>query len=316
MRVLVVIDPLERLNLETETTLLLVQELERRQHEVWMALPHQVAMSCGLAHVHARRLSVNAGGQPLVPELAPYEGTLDWFDLILMRQDPPVDDAYRFVAHTVALARRPLVVNCPRSVLVWNEKLLPLHFPQFCPPTLVSRRAEQLVTFAQQFEKVVLKPLTDCSGRGIRIVERSQAAREIPRMLAERAPQPIVAQAYLPEVAAGDKRVFLVDGNAIGAVNRIPAGPVRLANIHQGASVEATELTPREREIVAEVGAFLRREQLWLAGLDLIGGYLTEVNVTSPSALRQINAVSGERLERVVVDFLERKAQEKMALSA
>lgn len=313
MRVLVVIDPIERLNLQTETTLLLVQELKQRRHEVWMALPHQVAMSCGSEEVHARRLSVAPDGRPVTLDSAPYNGSLDYFDLVLMRQDPPVDDAYRFVAHTLSFARRPVVVNHPQSVLVWSEKLLPLHFPKFCPPTLVSRRAEQLVAFVQRFDKVVLKPLTECSGRGIRIVVRNRATDEIAQMLSERAPQPIVAQAYLPEVAAGDKRVFLLDGNAIGVVNRIPPGPDKLANIHQGATVEPTELTARERAIVAEVGAFLRREQLWLAGLDLIGGHLTEVNVTSPSALRQINAVTGQHLEQVVVDFLERKVEEKGA---
>jgi glutathione synthase len=130
-------------------------------------------------------------------------------------------------------------------------------------------------------------------------------------MLAQYAGQPIVIQAYLAGVRFGDKRIFLLDGEPIGAVNRVPRSADSLANIHQGARVEATELSARERQIAAEVGSFLRQQGLWLAGLDVIDGYLTEVNVTSPSALRQINAVSNAHLERAVVDFLERAAAQK-----
>lgn len=311
MRVLVVLDPLDRLNLETETSLLLVEELERRGHEVWMALPQDLSLLPGATKVEARRLSVQADGKPFLPAAPPYGGTLEWFDLILMRQDPPVDEAYRFAAQVLAMAEHPLVVNQPQSVLLWSEKLLPLLFPRFCPPTCVSRSPEELMAFAQQHEKLVLKPLSECSGRGIRIVEAAAVEGAIREMLAQYAGQPIVIQAYLAGVRFGDKRIFLLDGEPIGAVNRVPRSADSLANIHQGARVEATELSARETQIAAEVGSFLRQQGLWLAGLDVIDGYLTEVNVTSPSALRQINAVSNAHLERAVVDFLERAAAQK-----
>ncbi len=313
MRVLVVLDPLERLNLQTETSLLLVEELERRGHEVWMALPRELSLTSSAALTHARRLSVEPDGRPIVPGSSEYEGELEWFDLILMRQDPPVDEGYRFAAQTLAMARRPLVINRPSSVLLWSEKLLPLLFPRFCPPTCVSRHARDLLAFAQSFERVVLKPLSECSGRGIRITDRKGFEAALAEMLERYAPEPIVVQAYLAEVCHGDKRIFLLDGEAIGAVNRIPAALDRLANIHQGARVEPTRLTAREQEIVRVVGAFLRSEGLALAGLDVIGGYLTEVNITSPSAVRQINAASGLHLERQIVDFMERETAKKLA---
>ncbi|MCX8072285.1 MAG: glutathione synthase [Candidatus Binatia bacterium] len=311
MRVLFVLDPLEQLQLETETSLLLAAEFRRRGHETWFAIEDDVVLAGEGVFAFVRTLEVDALGRPQAG--APQRARLTDFQLILMRQDPPVDARYRFTAQALnAVASQVLVVNNPASVLTWNEKLLPLRFPQYAPPTLASHREEELLRFVQQHERVVVKPLSECSGRGIRIVDPTTAGEAIQATKSAYPGEPVVVQRYLPEVMQGDKRIFLANGLVVGAVNRIPTAPDRLANIHQGARVAATTLTKREQEIACVVGRFLQEEGIWLAGLDVIGGYLTEVNITSPSALRQINDVNGKRHETDVVDTLEQLVSNRL----
>lgn len=312
MRVLFVLDPLEQLQLETDTSLLLAGEFRRRGHETWFATETSFQINEHGAFVRTRELLLEESGTPKAGVEVGAE--VKDFPLVLMRQDPPIDAQYRFVAQALGFVRADTaVVNDPASVLQWNEKLLPLRFPRYCPPTLASHDPNELFHFVRQQGKAVVKPLSDCSGRGIRIVDPATAASAIEAVSATYPGEAIIAQRYLPEVESGDKRIFLAAGNFVGAVNRVPAAPGRLANIHQGARVEATTLTEREWEIVAVVGEFLQQQGLWLAGLDVIGGFLTEVNVTSPSALKQINAVTGKRHEIMVVDVLERLALEDLA---
>jgi len=309
MHVLFVIDPLDSLNLETETSLLLMEEMARRGHVASVAELGDLYLTERSAGARTRRIRIDLARRPFYECAAAHDARFGDFDLVLMRKDPPVDAAY--VAATFVLERAALevpVVNDPASLRNLNEKLLALSVPAFAPPSLLSADADRLAAFARAHGRVVLKPLEECSGRGIEFVDGAHAHAPIAAYLARRGGRPILAQRYLPGVAAGDKRIFLLDGEPIGAVNRVPAHPGRLANIHQGARVEATTLTDRERAIVAAVRPLLRAHRLWMAGVDVIDGHLTEVNVTSPSAARQINAVSGTRLEVPIVDFLERVA--------
>lgn len=304
MQVLIVLDPLHELQRATETSLLLAAEFQRRGHAVWYALEDDFEVGDRGVRVLARELILTAAGDPVAGPGR--TAAVDEFQLVLMRQDPPVDACYRFVAQALTLASQgTVVVNDPTSVLAWNEKLLPLHFPEHCPPTVVSHDIATVRNFVQEHERAVIKPLSECSGRGIAIVTAADVVAVVEATQRRYPGEPVVAQRYLPEVVAGDKRIFLAAGEFIGAVNRVPIGPDKLANIHQGARVEQTELTPRELAIVAAVGPFLKKHGLWLAGLDVIGGFLTEINVTSPSALVQINTVSGEHAEIRVVDTLE-----------
>jgi len=223
---------------------------------------------------------------------------------VLMRKDPPVDAQY--LAATFILERAAAavpVINDPVALRMFNEKLLPLAFPGLTPPTLVSNDPQRVAAFVREHGRSILKPLDDCSGRGIRILRTADA---VP---AELGGQFVLVQKFIEKVVEGDKRIFLLAGEVIGAVNRIPRGPEDLANIHQGATVAPTIITARDREIVGAVAPTLIRRGLWMAGLDVIGGCLTEINVTSPSAARQINAVSGTHIERQIVDFIERRAR-------
>ena len=311
MHVLFVIDPLHTLNLATETSLLLIEEMARRGHTTAVAtLPDLYLTESGVG-VRARSIILDLSRQPFYQLGATADHPFTDFDLVLMRKDPPVDAAY--LAATFILERAATVVpviNDPVGLRTVNEKLWPLSLPEFAPPTLVSNDSERLVAFAETHGRVVLKPLQDCSGRGIVLVDRAQAPQQVAAYLAAHAERPVLAQRFLEGVAAGDKRILLLAGEPIGAVNRIPRSRDHLANIHQGARVEATTLTPRDNAIIAAVKPLLVRHRLWLAGIDVIEGHLTEINVTSPSAARQINAVSRTHVEVPIVDFLERVKRE------
>jgi glutathione synthase len=310
MHVLFVIDPLETLNLTTETSLLLVEELARRGHPASVATLADLYLSDQRAGVRAQSISLDLARQPFYTLGAATEHRFGDFDLVLMRKDPPVDADYLTATFVLERAAAEVpVINDPVSLRTVNEKLLPLSLPQLAPPTLVSNDARRLAAFAAAHGRVVLKPLDDCSGRGIEVVEDADE-RRIAAYVAARGARYVMVQKFIAGVVAGDKRIFLLAGDAIGAVNRVPKSIHHLANIHQGARVEATTLTARDQAIVAAVKPLLAGRGLWLAGIDVIDGYLTEINVTSPSAARQINAVSGTHIERTIVDWLERVKRE------
>jgi glutathione synthase len=309
MHVLFIIDPLDTLNLATETSLLLIEEFARRRHAAVVATLPDLYLTERGAGVRAQSIALDLARRPFYRLGDSEEHRFGDFDLVLMRKDPPVDAGYIVATFVLerAVAEVP-VINDPVSLRTVNEKLLPLSVPQFTPPTLISNDARRLEAFVDAHGRCVLKPLEECSGRGIQVVEPSQASQVVRPYLAARHGGYIIAQQFIAGVSGGDKRIFLLAGEPIGAVNRVPRGPVQLANIHQGAQIEATVLTARDREIIRAVKPLLMQRRLWLAGLDVIDGYLTEVNVTSPSAARQINEVSGTHIEVAIVDFLERIA--------
>jgi glutathione synthase len=305
LRVLFIIDPLDTLNLDTETSVLLMEELARRGHRAAVATLTDLYLGDQGAGVRARSIRLDVSQQPFYTLGDATECRFGDFDLVLMRKDPPVDADYLAATFVLERARAEVpVINDPVSLRTVNEKLLPLSVPQFAPPTLVSNDVPRLAAFAATHGRVVLKPLDDCSGRGIEVLSGPDAAR-IAAYVAARGGGYVMMQQFIAGVVAGDKRIFLLAGDAIGAVNRVPRSIGHLANIHQGARVEATTLTAREHGIIAALKPLLVERGLWLAGIDVIDGYLTEVNVTSPSAARQINAVSGTRIERTIVDWLE-----------
>lgn len=229
-------------------------------------------------------------------------------DAVLMRTDPPVDGAYLTATLVLERARGgPLLLNDPRALREINEKLAVLDFPSLAPPTCVARRPEELVAFMDRCGgAMVVKPLDGCGGRGI-FVARSDDPNlaSILEAVTDAGSRAVVAQRYLPAAGRGDKRILLLDGEPIGAVLRVPAAGAARANLSAGARAEATELTPREREICRAIGPWCRANGLILVGIDVIGGRLTEVNVTSPGGLRTIDAVAGTHLAATILDWLE-----------
>jgi glutathione synthase len=310
MHFLFIIDPLDTLNLSTDTSLLLIEEMTRRGHVASVAFLADLYLSEQEPGVRAQEITVDLTRTPFYRLTPPRDHAFTDFDLVLMRKDPPVDAEYLVATFVLEQAADKVpVVNDPVSLRLLNEKLLPLQFPQFAPSTLVSNQPERLQAFLDRHGRIVLKPLDDCSGRGIELIGQEGRDR-IPGYVAALGHRHVMAQQFLAGVVAGDKRILLLDGEPLGAVNRVPRSTEHLANIHQGARVEATVLSARERDIVAAVRPLLLQRHIWLAGIDVIDGHLTEINITSPSATRQINQVSHTRLEVPMVDSLERLAME------
>jgi glutathione synthase len=303
---LFLMDPYETLNLETETSLLLMQELIRRGHSVYWLQQEDLALEHDQPMGMVSRVT---GTEPLV-RAKPSWSNLNLFDAVLVRKDPPFDTEY--LQLTLILDHLDPGVaqfNEVKALRNFNEKMLPLRWPEFTPPTLISMNARQLDRFTVEHRSVVLKPLNDCSGRGIAKIswdERGDYRRQIDEALlgSDGTPRFLLAQKYLPAVSQGDKRVYLVNGEPLGMVNRIPQPGSFLANIHQGAKSLPTRLSARENYIISTIAPFLREHGIMLAGADFIGGYLTELNITSPSAIRQINEVSNEEVQVKLVDAM------------
>lgn len=297
-------DPYETLNLDTETSLLCMDELIARGHRVFWLQQEDLSLE---GNVVAGRVSRVCSTAPFKLEESEAR-RLDEFDAVVIRKDPPFDETYLHLTYLLDfLPGTTTVVNSPAALRTFNEKLTTLIWPEACPETLVSMNIDQLAAFVRTHDRVVLKPLDNCSGREIAFIDASSSSldEDLERYRNRSGtPQFVLAQKYLPGVARGDKRVYLVDGEPVGWVNRVPAEGSNLANIHQGATCEPTSLTEQERRLSMAIGARLKTEGILLAGLDFIDGKLTEINLTSPSAVRQINAVSGDHLEVRIVDAI------------
>ncbi len=310
MKFLFLMDPYSTLNLETETSLTLMTELLQRREEVYWCEMTDLALQGAQLVLDSRPvLTVQPFALGPVERLPP-----EVFAALLIRKDQPFDLTYFHL--TLLLEHLPaavLQVNPAPALRRLNEKLYGLHWPEFVPPTLTSANQGHLEEFLQAQGEIVVKPLDDCSGRGIQRLHAQdpEAKAKLQAMLLpDGKPRFVTAQAFLPAVAAGDKRVYLVNGQVLGVVNRIPKEGSFLGNIHQGAICAASSLTLREQLIVETLGPELRREGLFLVGLDLIGERITEINLTSPSALRQINQVTGLKLEVELVNQLLQRVKE------
>lgn len=310
---LFVIDPLETLILETETSLLLIEEARRRGHVARIAHVRDLHLDGRESRARCRTIDPGTPGRADWRLGGVEDRSLAAFDLVLMRKDPPVDAVYHDALALLEPARHAVpVVNDPVGLGRSNEKLLPLEIEGAAPPTIVTADPEVAAAFAREHEDVVIKPLDEFSGHGITRLSTRDSSLDPDAIgaLAAHGGRHVVVQRFLPEVETGDKRVFVVDGEPLGWVNRVPRAGSFRANIHQGARVEATTLTDREREVIAAARPLLADRGLALAGFDFIGGWLTEINVTSPSALRQIDQVMESRLEEPLVDWIEARAAE------
>ena len=311
MRHLFVIDPIERLDPEKDTTIAFLREADGRGHELEVCTIDTLGLGPeGRPRAEAmptRTLAPAADG-------AWYEtgrgrtAFLDEFDVVWMRKDPPFDMAFFYATHLLSMvAKSTLVVNDPLSLRDANEKLFALRFPEVCPPARVSRRIRELLAFQEEMGgEMIVKPLDGAGGEGIfhlKAGDRNTSA--ILEAATAHESRYIMAQRYLPEIRQGDKRVILVEGEALGAVLRVPAEGESRANFHVGGRAAATEVDDRDREIAAAVGPELVRLGIVFAGIDVIGGWLTEVNVTSPTGLREIADLGGPRLEVDVLDAVE-----------
>ncbi len=304
MRHLFVLDPLQRINPAKDSTAALMQAAARAGHELWACTPADlIAMGdapIAMAAVVQPEPWLEVGALERLP--------LEGFSVIWMRKDPPVDEAYLYATHLLEVAERAgvRVLNRPSSLRAWNEKLGALRFSRWMAPTLVAGRVAELTAFAQEQGDIVLKPLGGRAGLGvIRVAADAPGLGALLELVTEQERLPVMAQRFLPQVSDGDKRILLVDGEPLGAVNRRPKQGEFRSNLAVGGHPEATELSERERHICAALAPSLRAEGLFFVGIDVIGGMLSEINVTSPTGIREVERLMDQPLADQVIERLQ-----------
>jgi glutathione synthase len=309
LTVAVQMDPIERIKIAGDSTFALLLEGQERGHKLLYYTPDSLTLDGSRVFAQAQPLRVRdvqgehaVLGEPSKLELADA-------DVVLLRQDPPFDLAYVTTTHLLErIHPATLVVNDPRSVRDAPEKLFVMDFPELMPATLISRDRAAIEAFRARHGEVVMKPLFGHGGAAVFKVARTDANfGSMFDLFSVTFREPWVIQKFLPEVAAGDKRIILVDGEARGAVNRVPAGDDIRSNMVRGGAAQETELTAREREICARIGPELKKRGLLFVGIDVIHGHLTEINVTSPTGLRAIKRLGGPDLAAAIWDAIEAK---------
>jgi glutathione synthase len=314
VRVLFVVDPLERLALAGDTSYALMLEASRRDHEVWTATIDDLGLEHDDPVAEARLTLVRPGGSAAeafsLEEPTPIP--LDAFDVVMMRKDPPVDVAYLHATWILEHARgRTLLVNDPRGLRELNEHLAVLRFPELTPPTIVTRSARRLGAFLrEQGGAIVVKPVDGFGGLGVFLVrEGDPNTSAIFESATGAGARWTMAQRYLPEVTGGDKRILLVGGEPVGALLRVPASNDARSNLHVGGRPVRADLDDADRAIVRAVAPVLAEHGQIFVGLDVIGGRLTEINVTSPTGVRHIEELERRNVAAAIWDGLEARAR-------
>jgi len=300
-------DPIERINIRGDSTFALLLEAQARGHALSYYTPDRLALRGKDVYATVRPLKVQdvEGGHFALGDERRIE--LKSFDVILMRQDPPFDLNYITATHLLErLAPATLVVNDPGHVRNAPEKVFVTLFPELMPATLVTRDLAEIRAFRAEHGDIVMKPLYGHGGGAVfRVTSDDLNFGSLYDMFAVTFREPWVVQQWIPGVKRGDKRIILVDGEFAGAVNRVPAADDLRSNMVRGGAAEATDLTPREREICARLGPALRQRGLLFTGIDVIDGYLTEINVTSPTGIRAIKKLGGPDIAAMIWDRIE-----------
>ena len=315
MRLALILDPLEHIKTYKDTSYAIMREAANRGHEIHVMQQGDVVLQAGQVIGYARRLEMRQHDHAWYTLSDPVAEPLSAFDAVLMRKDPPFDMEYVISTYLLELAEAQgaRILNKPASIRDYNEKLAIAKFPQFMAPTLVTRQPELIRAFIGEHRDVIVKPLDAMGGAGIfRITDADPNLNVILETVTALGSRTIMAQRYIPEIAQGDKRILLIDGALVPfALARIPKPGETRGNLAAGGKGVAQALTARDREIAAALGPTLKAAGLFLVGLDVIGDYLTEVNVTSPTGMQEIAAQSGFDVAGMLVDALERKVGEQ-----
>jgi len=311
-------DPIENINIDGDSTFVLALEAQKRGHALYHYLPTDLSLRHNQLYAKARSLTVQRKrgehctlGEPEYLDLAA-------MDVVLMRQDPPFDMAYITATHLLEHVHpKTLVVNDPAEVRNAPEKLFVTLFSDLMPPTVITNSLEEIVAFRAEHKDIIIKPLFGNGGAGVfHIGPENENLSTVVEMFETINREPIVAQLYLPEIRTGDKRIILVDGEPAGAVNRVPQPGEARANFHAGGAGGKAELTDHEQEICREIGPTLKEKGLIFVGIDVIGDYLTEINVTSPTGIQEINGFDGGNIEAQIWDSIENRHKNTAAYTA
>jgi glutathione synthase len=311
LTVAIQMDPIEKIDIGGDSTFALALEAQSRGHALFYYGPRDLTFGEGKVTARVRSLEVRAVkgdhfalGEAFVQNLAAV-------DVVLMRQDPPFDMAYISATHILErIHPKTLVVNDPKEVRNAPEKLFVTEFQDFIPPTLITSDRLEIREFRERHKEIIIKPLYGNGGAGVfRIRPGDENLGSLLEMFTQFYREPVIVQRYLPEVRQGDKRIILVDGEFAGAINRVPAAGEARSNMHVGGRPEKTDLTARERDICAAIGPELKRRGLIFTGIDVIGDYMTEINVTSPTGIQEVKRFDGGDIAKKIWDVVESKAR-------
>ena len=309
LKVAIQMDPIGPINIDGDSTFRIAEEAQARGHSLFYYTPDKLAYQEG---------RVTARGWPLTVQRIKgdhftlgdeVEVDLADFDVLWLRQDPPFDMGYITTTHILDMIHpKTLVVNDPFWVRNYPEKLLVLNFPELTPPTMIARDLETLKAFRKRHGDVILKPLYGNGGAGVfKLNHADSNLASLHEMFSGINREPLIMQKFLPDVSKGDKRVILIDGEAVGAINRVPATGETRSNMHVGGRPEKVDLTDRDREICAAIGPLLREKGQVFVGIDVIGDWLTEINVTSPTGLQELERFDGTNVTAKIWEAIERR---------
>ncbi len=309
MKIAFQMDPIGAVDINADSSFRLAEEAQARGHELFFYGPDQLAYQEGRITARGQDMQVQrVAGDPAVlgPER---EVDLAEFDVVWLRQDPPFDMHYITSTHLLdRLKGQTLVVNDPFWVRNYPEKLLVLDFPELTPPTTIARDMQTIKAFKDKHQDIILKPLYGNGGAGVfRLDANDRNLTSLYELFTGFSREPLIVQKFLPDVKNGDKRVILVDGEPVGAINRVPAEGETRSNMHVGGRPEKIGLTERDLEICATIGPLLKEKGQIFVGIDVIGDYLTEINVTSPTGIQELERFNGENIAEKIWQAIEAK---------
>jgi glutathione synthase len=309
LAVAIQMDPMESVNIDADSSFVMALEAKRRGHALFHYQPKDLSLRHDRLLARLRPLDVRREYGNHHEFGAPEVRDLSEMDVILMRQDPPFDMAYITATHLLEhVQHKVLVVNDPVQVRNAPEKLFVTRFPDLMPPTLITSDREEILAFRAEHEDIIVKPLFGNGGAGVfHLKPGDENLGSLLELFTQLYREPVIVQRYLPEIRQGDKRIILIEGEPVGAVSRLPKEGEARANFHAGGSAQRTTLTAREREICAAIGPVLRDNGMIFVGIDVVGDWLTEINVTSPTGIQEINRLDDVRLEETLWDAIERR---------
>ena len=310
LKIAVQMDPIASINPAGDSTFAMMLEAQARGHKIDYYVAQTLALRDNVVSADVAPITVFDKPKGEHFALGAFGRVdLSTYDVVLMRQDPPFDMNYITISHILErLHPKTFVVNPPAAVRNAPEKILVTEFPQLMPPTLVTRDRAQIHAFRKEHGNIIVKPLYGNGGAGVFFIqEGDQNLASLIELFEQSFREPFMVQKYLPDVRKGDKRIIIIDGEPAGAINRIPADGEARSNMHVGGRPEIIDLTPRDREICATIGPALKERDMIFVGIDVIGDYLTEINVTSPTGIREIKRFGGPDIAVLIWDAIEKR---------
>jgi glutathione synthase len=308
-KIAIQMDPLESINIKSDSTYILALEAQKRRYRLFHYLPENLIYENGRVSALGNIFKLFPDKKIFFKKSKTQKIFLDDYDVVLVRQDPPFNMSYITATYLLEMvSNKTLILNDPKSIRDNPEKLSMFNFKNIIPPTLISKNIEQCFNFQKKYKKTIIKPLYGNGGEGISKLEGTSVVlkRKILKLI-NRYKQPIVMQKYLSEIKEGDRRIILIDGEYAGSVARIPKKGSVTANFHTGGTAKKVGLVRRDKKICNILKPFLKKNKLFFTGIDIIGNYLTEINVTSPTGIQEINRLNGARLEKFFWDRVEKK---------